>query len=99
VLAYWESFGLPAGERKLQNEVQGFVDHVESLMAEPELDAHIPLGGFWSKARSFKVEFVSSFSAIGTADYTLPDKWQDRLARVTPAKTEKLGALSRACSI
>ncbi len=87
VLAYWDAFGLPAAEANLCKQVQKYVDFVKEQFNEPQLKRDIPIGGILFSNREFSKEFNQCF--LGTIHCKLPDKWLDRISRMTPAIQEK----------
>ncbi len=88
-LSYYENFGTVPSETKLHAEIKAFVDYVKDLLSQPKLTMIVPLNGFERKHEFFEEFFTGNTGAIGTDEYRLPNKWQDRISRMTPIGTEK----------
>ena len=88
MLKYWDLFGTPTTERQLKKQVQEFVAMVESCLNEPVLQHTIPCGVYFGK-NPFSTEFVGPYTLLGNIKYTLPEKWEDRLSRMTSVEQDK----------
>lgn len=88
VLKYWDAFGVPSTEKQLRRQVIDFVGFLKAEIQKPVLVSSVPIIEFVIKNKQFDSEFVQNIS-IGTLQYSLPDKWIDRLERMNPANQEK----------
>lgn len=92
VQRYWEQFGLPTQESKLARQVDEFLEWIQEGLNQPELPPQMPIGEFSSgkKRPEFLAEFVQGFTSLGiSAQCQLPDKWRERLDRLTEKKHVK----------
>jgi len=98
VVEYWNAFGVPRAEKQLQRSVSQFIDLIHEQMKLPVLPERIRVKEFLNEHQEFYHEFNKPIDAaglwfttldFGTIDYQLPDKWQDRIARMTPIQQDK----------
>ncbi|HWL08428.1 MAG TPA: tyrosine-type recombinase/integrase [Planctomicrobium sp.] len=88
VQKYWQQFGIPKPERKLAEQVDSFLAFIETKLEDTQLSSLIPFHEF--TGNQFKSEFVvggvlSRFGQIRE----LPEKWQDRISRLTKKEMMK----------
>ncbi|WP_158261275.1 MULTISPECIES: tyrosine-type recombinase/integrase [Pirellulaceae] len=91
IVEYYEAFGTPADERNLHRDVKKFLGFLEECLAQPHLDDRIPVMLFCQDHPTFKAEFLETpYTSLGSPIYELPTKWKDRIARMEPAKLDKV---------
>lgn len=94
VLTWYLQFGVPDLERKLYEQVQAFLDWLRVEVSRPELMNQLPVGAFCGTTlrNQFYCEFVNinfGYTAFGSRQYVLPDKWVDRIDRMKAGQNSK----------
>jgi len=104
VVEYWNAFGTPRSERSLQQSVIQFIELIQEQMKSPVLPERIRVKEFLNERQEFDHEFnrideeqrilveghsFRLISELGSKPYLLPNKWQDRIARMTPIHQDK----------
>lgn len=104
VIDYYDAFGTPRSESKLKQSINQFVELIQEQIKQPILPEKIRLKEFLDNNKTFDSEFnridqeqriqIDGYSFklssdIGTSKYQLPDKWQDRIDRLTPTIQDK----------
>lgn len=84
VQKWYDQFGTPSSEGKVQEQVGAFLAWLDDLHQEPELPNRLPVMGF--SRPNLRPEFFRNFvdqgtgyTSIGSIHYQLSDKWIDRL--------------------
>lgn len=83
VKTYFEQFGVPQSERKLAQQVDYLLDWIDECLLMPQIPVPIELVRIVATQPELFAELHSSVSTLSTIKFELPDKWLDRIERLS----------------